>query len=49
MVLEIWDVVRIDETGEKGVVIGDRDDRVVVSVSASKIRFVSRLGLTGLL
>jgi hypothetical protein len=49
MVLEIFDTVRLDETGETGIVIGDRDSRKVVSISASKIKFVSPLRLTRLL
>ena len=55
MVLEIWDVVRIDETGENGLFIGDRDGRRVVSLRpteefpSGKVRRVSPLGLTRIL
>ena len=51
MVLEIWDVVRIDETDETGIVIGEvgfGDPRIRVSMRERTV-LVSRFGLTRLL
>ncbi len=48
MVLEIWDVVKINETGETGLVIGHRSDgRIAVSVRDRQLpKLIGPLGLT---
>jgi hypothetical protein len=51
MALRIWNVVRINETGQTGLVIGLRvspsDDRIVVSMKGARgLRFFPQSDLT---